>query len=200
MRRFLSIACLCLFFTTGDAWAGELCRPEFGASRCLVMRSSPKSETLICSTSYSGAGSHAFSFGVFEKDKTIGKCVSSDWIQLEDARAWRGNNEIIACISAPDKILPQSGYIFPSANLIPRIIKNKIYLEMEYTYVSHHHYQQACSRLRNDAFTEDEREWRDELQLGSAFVELRTDEYETRPIWLYFDYPSSVPHLQQTPP
>lgn len=198
---FVPFACA-LLLVAAPARAADLCRPEEGSSYCLMMRDTNGHDVPLCSTGYSGGGSSIFQFGPLQRDITTGECQASYWLKIEDGRYWRGNNEIIYCTNEPEpeKALPDIAEVYPTSDRIPRVTGQRVYLKMTYTYVSRRDYERACNRLRRDDFTSDEREGRKLLSLEPTAVELQPDEYRDKSVWVYFDWPSPVPHLQLTPP
>lgn len=178
------------------------CRPDQGSSYCLMMKDTNGHDIPLCSTRYSGGGSSMFRFGPIQHDSAIGVCLASYWLDIEDGRYWRGNNEIIYCTGEPEpeKALPDITEVYPAFDRIPRVKGHRVYLKMTYTYVSRTDYERACDKLRRDDFTWDERERRELLSLEPTAVELPDGQYRDKPVWVYFDWPSPVPHLQLTPP
>lgn len=77
---------------------------------------------------------------------------------------------------------------------------DRVILEFGYEFVAAAMYEKACARLKSGSYTAEELEGRDVFNLQGDDVELRADEYQLRTVWVYFDWPSPVPHLQLTPP
>lgn len=178
-----------------------LCRPVEGSSYCLMMKDPKGQDVPLCATTVSGGGGQGIMFGPMVRSSRSGQCQQDVWFDANDQMYRRGNNAIIGCVASwKPPMQPELADIMSSGHVVPKVVGNRIYLEATYTEVSPTNYQKACERLQANAFTWDEKEGRELFSLGPTAVELHSDEYRIRPVWVYFDWPSPVPHLQLTPP
>lgn len=206
MRNILALSmllslCACAQVHSVAPVMQDFCRPDEGSSYCLMMKDPNGQDVPLCATTVSGGGSQGLMFGPLVRSSQTGRCQQDIWFDAGDEMYRRGNNAIIGC-SEPGELSvhPRLEDISSSGHVIPKVIGNRIYIEAIYTKVFSNTYQKACDRLKRDDFSWDEREGRELLSLGPMAVELHSDEYKTEPIWVYFDWPSPVPHMQLTPP
>lgn len=168
---------------------------------CILMPDEKGRDVPLCLNEVWGAGgAHGQMFGPLELDSTTGQYRFIEWAAA-GMDGWHGSTMVVSCRSDAGQ------YENPSLdNLIPVEFKrparhgNRVILEFGYEFVAADKHEKACSRLKSRSFTAEELEGRDVFRLEDDDVELRADEYQIKTVWVYFDWPSPVPHMELTSP
>lgn len=167
---------------------------------CILLQDKQKRDVPFClSESWGVGGAHTQMIGPLEIDSATGQYRFVEWATAS-ADGPQGATKIIRCDGDPQQYQqPSLDNLMPAAFDRPHYQDERVSAKFSYPYVPIAMHTMACARLQQRTFTEDEQQRRVLFKLQEREVELRSDEYERRDIWLYFNWPSPTPHLKKTP-
>lgn len=206
MRNILALPvslslCACAPVATQLALAGTPHYIDADRRACILMQDEKHRDVPLClSESWGAGGAHGQVFGPLEIDSMTDQYRFIAWAAA-GMDGWRGSTMVVNCTSdARQHESPSLDNLMPVEFRRPLRHGNRVILEFGYEFVAAAMHEKACARLKSGSFTAEELEGRDVFHLQGDDVELRADEYQLRTVWVYFDWPSPMPHLQLTPP